>query len=496
MILSLLVFVTVIMILFVFCYKTKIIYPLIIKFIGIIATFFSVLEYIVKLSVYSSKISYDYRLYLMLFNIKLNISTLALIGVFGISMLMVASLIFIYTWEKNRKIFFLLIPIVCFFALNATDFIEVIYLRTFDLGLTMNFAENIVNTIHMLGLAFLGWFIIFPYIFLSKSYRSSNVFKKKNDLLINGVIWFALDLSYILIVIVCKLSYYMFYMLDARKFPIKIVTPDENSMLFVAAVSIVVTIFVIAFVLRSMSSQSYLNSKKVVDLLQEKDEGVLMIMHTYKNAFASILMYSDKNEEYNFLGSERERLDAIKIIAQEQFEKIGRSMNACKTDKLIAVTLERVDLKQCVLQAIDRSYVDFAVRTKFCDEDVIIQGEKNHITESIVCVLNNAYDSMRNKNEDERYIEVVVGVDEPYYYIEVVDNGKGIEKNKIGAVFDVFYSTKKGGNNYGIGLSYVKKVTNAFDGDVEIRSKVGKGTTVQLFFFTGSLCKGDKKWKK
>ena len=440
-----------------------------------------------KITVYSPKIGVDYNMYLMLFNIKLNISTLALIGVFGVSMLMAASLTLIYTWEKNKKIFFLLIPIVLVFALNATDFIEILYLRALGMGFGPNFAENIVKAVYVFCLLFLCAFIVFPYISLVKNFRNSNVFKKKSDILISGIIWFVLDLSCIIIVFACKLNYYMFYMLDVRKFPIKIVTPSENNVLLSFAMSSFVVIFVMIFIFRYISSQNYFNSKKVLEFLKEKDEGVLMIMHTYKNVFASILMYADKSEEYAFLGTERNRLDAIRMIAQEQFEKIGQSMDVCKADNLTAVKTDTVDLKQCVLRAIDRSYVDFAVVTRFCDENVIIYGEKEHITESIVCVLNNAYDSMRNKNEDERHIEIVVGTDEPYYYIEVTDNGEGIEKNKIGAVFDMFYSTKKGGKNYGLGLSYVKKTINSFGGDVKIRSKVGIGTTVQLFFSMGDL---------
>lgn len=497
MILSILTFVIAIIILFVFCHKNKIIYPLIIKFVGIIATFFSALEYIVKVSVYSPKIGFDYNIYLLLFNIKLNISALALLGILGVSMIMASSVALICTWKKDKNVYFLLIPIIFVFLLNATDFIEILYLGILNSGFMLNFAESIVKAVQMFCVLILGAFMLLSYISLVKNYRNSNVFNKKKDILISGIIWFVLDLSYILIVIVCKLNYYMFYMLDARKFPIQIVAPNGNSVIFSFAISIFVTIFVIVFIYIYILSQSRFSSKKMFNFLKEKDEGVLMIMHTYKNAFASILMYADKNEEYDFLGTDRSRLDAIRTIASEQFEKIGRSMDVCKGNKLTAATIETVDLKQCVLQAIDRSYVDFEVEKKFCDEDVIICGEKDHITESIVCVLNNAYDSMRKKEENERHIEVVVGIDKPYYYIEVTDNGEGIEKNKIGAVFDAFYSTKKGGSNYGLGLAYVKKTINAFGGDVKIKSKVGVGTTLQLFFNMSDLHrKGIKIWKK
>ncbi len=260
MILSILTFVIAIIILFVFCHKNKIIYPLIIKFVGIIATFFSALEYIVKVSVYSPKIGFDYNIYLLLFNIKLNISALALVGILGVSMIMASSVALICTWKKDKNVYFLLIPIIFVFLLNATDFIEILYLGILNSGFMLNFAESIVKAVQMFCVLILGAFMLLPYISLVKNYRNSNVFNKKKDILISGIIWFVLDLSYILIVIVCKLNYYMFYMLDARKFPIQIVAPNGNSVIFSFAISIFVTIFVIVFIFIYILSQSRFSS--------------------------------------------------------------------------------------------------------------------------------------------------------------------------------------------------------------------------------------------
>ena len=70
------------------------------------------------------------------------------------------------------------------------------------------------------------------------------------------------------------------------------------------------------------------------------------------------------------------------------------------------------------------------------------------------------------------------GNDENDIYIEVVDNGCGMENSRN--VFNPLYSSKMGVKNFGIGLTYVKEIIEAHNGTVEIKSKVNEGTIVQL----------------
>jgi signal transduction histidine kinase len=64
------------------------------------------------------------------------------------------------------------------------------------------------------------------------------------------------------------------------------------------------------------------------------------------------------------------------------------------------------------------------------------------------------------------------------YSIEVTDSGVGMEPKQLAALFSPFYTTKQGGN--GLGLAEVKKIVEAHQGTIEVRSSVGRGTTFTL----------------
>ena len=68
--------------------------------------------------------------------------------------------------------------------------------------------------------------------------------------------------------------------------------------------------------------------------------------------------------------------------------------------------------------------------------------------------------------------------------IDVRDTGIGISSKNLGHVFDPFFQVDQGGTRkypgVGLGLSIVRDVVLAMNGDVEIESEPGKGTTVSV----------------
>jgi signal transduction histidine kinase len=63
--------------------------------------------------------------------------------------------------------------------------------------------------------------------------------------------------------------------------------------------------------------------------------------------------------------------------------------------------------------------------------------------------------------------------------LEVEDNGVGIPAGELNKVFDVFYSTQKGGT--GLGLPIARRIAQAHDGDLEVTSTPGSGTCLRLW---------------
>lgn len=107
----------------------------------------------------------------------------------------------------------------------------------------------------------------------------------------------------------------------------------------------------------------------------------------------------------------------------------------------------------------------------FCDPDKILQVLMN--------LLSNAI-----KYSEQGTITLRTRIQEPYYVIEVEDEGCGISDEDKKKIFDRFYrvhddrSRQSGG--YGLGLSIVQSIIEAHDGTIEVESKQGKGTLFRI----------------
>jgi signal transduction histidine kinase len=64
--------------------------------------------------------------------------------------------------------------------------------------------------------------------------------------------------------------------------------------------------------------------------------------------------------------------------------------------------------------------------------------------------------------------------------VDVADTGVGIAPENLGRIFDLYFTTKEKGS--GIGLSMVFRIVQLHDGEIEVQSTPGAGTTFRLAF--------------
>ena len=61
--------------------------------------------------------------------------------------------------------------------------------------------------------------------------------------------------------------------------------------------------------------------------------------------------------------------------------------------------------------------------------------------------------------------------------LQVTDNGEGIPPENLVKIFDPFFTTKPEGKGVGLGLAVVYGIIESHGGDIDVKSKVGEGTT-------------------
>jgi two-component system sensor histidine kinase PilS (NtrC family) len=79
-------------------------------------------------------------------------------------------------------------------------------------------------------------------------------------------------------------------------------------------------------------------------------------------------------------------------------------------------------------------------------------------------------------------IKVSVALDEDALIIRISDEGVGISRDRLGRIFDPFYTTRSGGT--GLGLANVERIVRAHGGAVSVSSTEGVGTIFSLSFPT------------
>jgi two-component system phosphate regulon sensor histidine kinase PhoR len=112
----------------------------------------------------------------------------------------------------------------------------------------------------------------------------------------------------------------------------------------------------------------------------------------------------------------------------------------------------------------------------------VIEGDITHISNIVNNLLDNANKYSPEKPEISLYTRNVTnGVE-----LIIKDKGIGMSKEEKKHIFDKFYRVHTGNRHdvkgFGLGLSYVKALMTAHNGQIEVQSETGKGSSFVLLF--------------
>jgi nitrogen fixation/metabolism regulation signal transduction histidine kinase len=110
---------------------------------------------------------------------------------------------------------------------------------------------------------------------------------------------------------------------------------------------------------------------------------------------------------------------------------------------------------------------------------LILFADQHQIEQVLINILQNAIQAVEETERKEIILSAFID-EAGKIIIEVTDTGKGIEEEALGKIFIPFFTTKKKGS--GIGLSLSKQIMRRHKGNIQVRSKLGEGSTVKLIF--------------
>jgi CheY-like chemotaxis protein len=105
-----------------------------------------------------------------------------------------------------------------------------------------------------------------------------------------------------------------------------------------------------------------------------------------------------------------------------------------------------------------------------------IAGERSELLEVFTNIIFNALDAMPGGGK----IHIQAGTYGDKVFAFLTDWGRGMDEETRRRVFDPFFTTK-GVKGNGLGMSVAYGIINRHKGEIEIKSELGKGTTVRIY---------------
>jgi PAS domain S-box-containing protein len=116
-----------------------------------------------------------------------------------------------------------------------------------------------------------------------------------------------------------------------------------------------------------------------------------------------------------------------------------------------------------------------------------ILGHKNRLEQVIFNLVTNARDAIFQKRDrgvasDHGLIKIQSCRKGGRVMVTVSDDGMGVPDHARDKIFEPFFTTKEAGKGMGLGLSIVYGIVRDYDGDIQVESTEGEGTTFTLTF--------------
>jgi signal transduction histidine kinase len=120
---------------------------------------------------------------------------------------------------------------------------------------------------------------------------------------------------------------------------------------------------------------------------------------------------------------------------------------------------------------------DVRIKRYYSSDLPAILMQRQHLSSVLVNLLQNAREALDGRGEIE--IATRYGQHDSII-ITIADNGPGIGPDKLGKIFEAYFTTRAKGT--GLGLAIVKHNTEMYGGAVTVHSEVGNGTRFTLEF--------------
>jgi two-component system phosphate regulon sensor histidine kinase PhoR len=255
-----------------------------------------------------------------------------------------------------------------------------------------------------------------------------------------------------------------------------------GSLLIVSLILVVLIIVTISYMFRTILTQ-----KKLSEM---KNDFISNMTHEFKTPISTISLACEAMNDPSMMGGNTEpSAPFVKMISEEN-KRLGNLVEAILQSAVIdrgelKVKNEKVPVLE-VIQSVAKTASfriagsDGELILQLPKEEVYIQADRLHFTNMV----NNLIDNAIKYSKDHIHVTVKLVVFDNRLELSVIDKGIGIKREHISKIFDKLYRVPTGNvhnvKGFGLGLSYVKALTDLFGWDIHVTSQYGEGSEFRV----------------
>jgi signal transduction histidine kinase len=180
--------------------------------------------------------------------------------------------------------------------------------------------------------------------------------------------------------------------------------------------------------------------------------------------------------------SEASQLESLNGDALHGIEQISEIiLNLKNFSRLDRSKVSRFNLNEGLESTlvIARNMIKHKTVNRQLGEIPLIECSPSQINQVFLNLITNAAQATKDDANGQITISTSL-VPNGFVRVDISDNGHGIPENIMSKIFDPFFTTKDVGQGTGLGLSIAYKIIQEHGGRIDVKSKVGQGTTFSV----------------
>ncbi len=266
--------------------------------------------------------------------------------------------------------------------------------------------------------------------------------------------------------------------------------PNKNNHIF-RSIALLLTgsiIFTLIILITfSITIKIILKQKKISEI---KSDFINNMTHEFKTPIATISLAVDSIKNPQIIEDKKQIQYFTDIIKEENKRMNSQVENVLQMSLIDKRELEfrkqLIDVHEVIKTTVKNIRLQVENRKGLIHVELMADKhefflDKVYFANVIFNLLDNA--NKYSKNTPEIFVKTMNN--SSGIIISVEDKGIGMSKETQSKIFDKFYRISTGNihniKGFGLGLSYVKAIIKAYDGNISVKSEVGKGSKFEIF---------------